>query len=240
MARHTRTHIYASPLHVGVTLVFVLLPFLYFVLFTNAAHLSGKTLALDIVISLLRILIAYCIAAVIGWTCAIAFYRGKRSLIALPLFDVLQSFPTFAALPIAVLAWGATNTTVIVFLSFAIIWPIFFSIVSSLRLIKHDWEEVATLYNLTGFSYIRSFLAPASLTGFITGSIIGLGDGWEALIATEIIVGTPFGLGTFFQTFSHNNHITLFGILGFLVIIFSINKLIWLPLLEWSHRRTEE
>lgn len=78
------------------------------------------------------------------------------------------------------------------------------------------------------------------MPGFITGSIVGLGEGWEALIATEIIVGMDTGLGNFFQTYSTNPKITAFGVLGFLILIFSINKVIWLPLLEWSHRKMEE
>lgn len=74
----------------------------------------------------------------------------------------------------------------------------------------------------------------------ITGSIIGLGEGWEALVATEIIVESRAGVGEFFTRFVSSSGITMFGILGFLVCIFSINALIWLPLLAWSHRRMEE
>jgi hypothetical protein len=60
------------------------------------------------------------------------------------------------------------------------------------------------------------------------------------LVATELIVKIKPGLGGFFEMFSHNLPVTALGILGFLIFIFSINKLAWLPLLEWSHRKMEE
>ncbi len=240
MTRHSHARIYQSRLHIGITLTFVVLPVLYFLLFTNTAHISGSELGNDIAVSFVRMFVAYAIAAILAWVCAVAFYRGRRALVALPVFDVFQSFPTFAALPLAVLLLGQTNTTVILFLVLTIIWPIFFSIISSLKLVKRDWYEASTIYGLHGFSYLKYFLGPATLTGLITGSIIGLGEGWEALVATEIIVRMPQGLGQFFQLFANNTTITAFGIGGFLLLIFSINKLVWLPLLEWSHQRTEE
>jgi ABC-type anion transport system duplicated permease subunit len=93
---------------------------------------------------------------------------------------------------------------------------------------------------LRGWDYLKYYLVPLSIPGIITGSIVGLGEGWEALVATEMIVGTKTGLGPFFQGFSQNVPVTIFGILGFLIIIFSINKLLWIPLLDWSHSKLEE
>jgi ABC-type nitrate/sulfonate/bicarbonate transport system permease component len=65
---------------------------------------------------MVRLFIAYIIAAGLGWIFAVGLTGGKRADIMLPLFDVLQSFPTFAALPLVIYAWGPSNTTVIFFL----------------------------------------------------------------------------------------------------------------------------
>jgi ABC-type anion transport system duplicated permease subunit len=121
-----------------------------------------------------------------------------------------------------------------------IIWPIFFTVVSQLKLLKTEWQEAVQISGLKGFNYLKYYLWPASLPGLITGSIIGLGEGWEALVATEIIVNHPVGLGSFFQTYTTSGSITALGIFGLLLLIFCVNKLIWLPLLEWSHKKTEE
>lgn len=242
--RHAHTiKIYQPPLHslhFAVTLFFVVLPFLALLLFSRLAHIASGRLLLDVLISSWRMLVAYLIAVILGWIFAVAFYRGKKATIALPFFDVLQSFPSFALLPLVIFTWGTSSYTVIFFLVLAIIWPIFFSIISSLKLIRQDWQEVAEIFDVKGIMYIKKFLIPVSFPGLITGSIVGLGDGWEVLIATEIIVGMRTGIGNFFQSFSHNPTVTVFGILGFLLFVFTINKFVWLKLLEWSHRKMEE
>lgn len=232
--------IYRSRLHLLVTVGMVSIPFIFLLVFSRAAKIGTATLFIDIFVSFLRLLVAYVISAVLGWIFAVLFYRGRRAAVALPIFDVLQSFPTFAALPLATFVWGPSNLTVIFFLVITVIWPIFFSVISSLKLMRRDWEEAAEIFNLRGLLYVKKFLLPVSMPGLITGSIVGLGEGWEALIATEIIVGMRNGLGSFFQMFSHNTTITALGILGFLLLIFSINKLVWLSLLEWSHRKMGE
>jgi len=237
---HQHFRIYRSRWHVAATIGLVLLPFLFFLIFSSVVHITVGHLYKDILVSLWRMLAAYVIALVLAWVLALSFYRGARAVIALPVFDVLQSFPTFAALPLAVHYLGHSNTTIIFFLVLAIVWPLFFAITSSLKLIKREWEEAVAVAGLRGWKRLWYYLFPVTVPGVVTGSIIGLGDGWEALVATEIIAVAPNGLGNFFQIFSQNATVTVFGILGFLLIIFSINKLIWLPLLDWSHRTMEE
>ncbi len=240
MKKSRHTLIYRSRRHLLATLFFVAVPPLFLLLFSRVAQVAARPLFADFMVSLLRLAAAYIISAVLGWLLAAAFYRGRRATIALPVFDVLQSFPTYAALPIATVLFRPSNLLVIFFLTLAIIWPIFFSVVSQLRLIRHDWEEAVAISQLSGASYLRLFLLPASMPGLITGSIVGLGDGWEALVATEIIIRTRSGLGSFFQSYASHATITAFGILGLLILIFSINKLIWLPLLEQSRILYEE
>lgn len=238
--RKKRFRIYISRWHVAATLFFLLAPFGFLLSFSRLFHIANTQLWADVLTSLIRMIIAYVMAATVGWILAVSFYRGKRALIVLPIFDVLQSFPTFAALPLVVYLWGASPAIVVFFLALEIIWPVFFSVVSMLKLMKHEWEEVTEVCRLGGLAYLRRFLWPVTLPAVITGSIIGLGDGWQALVATEIIVGLKSGLGNFFQGFSTNPTVTTLGILGFLLLIFSINKLLWLPMLEWSHRMMEE
>jgi ABC-type nitrate/sulfonate/bicarbonate transport system permease component len=238
--RKSHISIYRSTWHLTVTLLIVVAPFFFLYFFSRAADISSSELFRDVFVSSWRLLIAYIISTILAWIWAVSFYKGRRAAIALPFFDVLQSFPTFAALPTVVYFWGASGITVIFFLVITVIWPIFFSTVSSMKLVKRDWEEAVIMARLSSWDYFNKFLLPASIPGLVMGSIVGLGEGWEALVATEIIVKMPTGLGSFFQQFSQNPRIVGFGILGLLVLIFSMNKLIWLPLLEWSHQRMEE
>ena len=240
LIKRKRVVIYQSRMHMLAVVLFLLAPFLFLTFFSRIAHIATSKLYSDLGISLLRLLTAYAIAVVLGWTFAIVFYKGRRSAVALPIFDVLQSFPIFAILPLTTAVFGATNINVTFFLVLTIIWPVFFSILSSLKLMRRDWQEAVEIAGWHGFEYVKRFLWPVSVPGLITGSIIGLGEGWGALVATEIIVGVHTGLGDFFSSYSHNPAITFFGILGLLTLVFSINKLVWTPLLDWSHKLTEE
>ena len=243
---HPRRHphriagIYHSWLHVFSTLLALVIPFCIFLGFLWWKHVSTSSFLYDLSLSTLRLVLAYIIAAVLAWLMAVSFYRGRFAVVALPFFDVLQSFPTFAALPLATYVWGKSTTTVVFFLVITIIWPIFFTLISSLKLARHDWFEAVDIAEIRGPAYLRWYLFPITVPGLITGSIIGIGEGWEALVATEMIVGTPRGLGIFFQSFSENTAVTTLGIFGLLIVIFAINKMLWLPLLEWSHHRMDE
>lgn len=238
--RHHHHIIYKQRLHMFVTLLLVVVPVVFFLFFAELTHTTIQTLFTDIGVSLYRIFVAFFISVTLGWVLAVIFYKGKASVVALPLFDVLQSIPTFAALPLAVMYFGKSAWTVILFLILAMIWPILFSVIGSLKLIKSEYEEAVDIYGLHGWKRIKYFLFPASVPGLITGAIVGLGEAWEAIIATEIILGMQTGLGHFFQGFSESPKITTFGILGILMIIFAINKIFLLPLLDKSHLLIEE
>lgn len=226
--------------HLFISFLILFVPLLSLSIFSHIAHISIVTSFTDLFISSGRLLAAFLLAAITGWLLVVLFVRGKTESAALAIFDVMQSLPTFTILPLAVHFFGNSESTIIFFLAITIIWPIVFTIVSSLKQADKAWGEAVQISRIKGFDYIRYYLFPITAPGLVTGAIIGLGDGWEALIATEIILNIPQGLGTFFNTFADNTMTTFFGVLVFLAIIFSINKLVWLPLLDRSHELIEE
>jgi ABC-type nitrate/sulfonate/bicarbonate transport system permease component len=234
--------VYPSLQSMLVTVALVAAPFLFFFIGAQIGGIKFWPLMGDLGTSALRLAAAYLVSVTLAWILAVLFYQGLRAKVALPIFDVLQSFPTFAALPLAAFLLGPENIegTIIFFLVITIMWPILFSIISSLKMMRNDWQEAAAIYNLKGKDYLRYFVIPVSLPGVITGTVIGLGEGWEALIATELIVKAQQGLGSFFGIYEHNVYMTAFGITGFLLLIFVFNKFVWLSLMDWSHQMMEE
>src|SRR5690349_21617241 len=101
MHQHPHAKLYKSRAHLITTSVALVLPFILFLIFSRAISNVANIFFVGTFVSLIRMTIAYIISAILGWAGAVAFYRGRRSEIALPIFDVLQSFPTFAALPLA-------------------------------------------------------------------------------------------------------------------------------------------
>ncbi len=238
MSKH-HSNFYVSRLHIFTTILVALVPLVVFGLVAHFSAISTSELLSQMGVSVTRLVLAYLIAVILAWAFATLFYRGRRANVMLPI-DVLQSFPTFAILPTVTYIWGPRPSTVVFLLVITIIWPILFSITSSLKSIKQDWYDVAQISNLRGWNYLKSFLFPITIPGLITGSIIGLGEGWEALVGTEIIVGIQSGLGVYFQDHVQATLITAVGVFALMAVIFGINKLLWLPLLDWSHTRMEE
>lgn len=225
--------------HLFVAFCFLLIPLFGLLVFTAVTGISFQLTVYDLLVSVWRLGVAFVIATVLAWVLVVVLIKGKTEVPTLALFDVMQSLPTFTILPIAVHFLGQSESTIILFLIITVIWPIIFSIVSSIKQVDQSWRDAVAMSGIKGFDYIRYYLFPVTTPGIVTGAIIGLGDGWEALIATEIILQTQTGLGAFFQGFSSNSAETLLGVLVFLSVVFTINKLIWLPLLDKSHQLLE-
>lgn len=225
--------------HLAIAFCLFLIPLFGLFVFSLVSGISFYATLSDLSISLWRLFVAFIFATIIAWVLVVVLIKGRTEGLSLALFDVMQSLPTFTILPIAVHYLGQSEKTIIIFLIITIIWPIIFSIVSSIKQVDQSWSDAVAMSRIKRFDYIRYYLLPVTTPGIVTGAIIGLGDGWEALIATEIILGVKTGLGAFFQGFSNNSAETLLGVLVFLSVVFTINKLIWLPLLEKSHTMLE-
>lgn len=221
--------------HLLLAFAMMLFPLFALLVFSYVSDIDFGNAVYDLLISMWRLGCAFIIATIIAWLLVVGIIGSKFEGAALALFDVLQSLPTFVILPLGIYYFGQSEKTIILFLVITIVWPIIFSIVSALKQVNRSWREAVTISRLKGFNYVRYFLFPVSTPGITTGAIIGLGDGWEALIATELLLHTTTGLGPFFASFSTNTTMTLVGVLIFLSIIFTLNKFIWLPLLEKSH-----
>jgi ABC-type nitrate/sulfonate/bicarbonate transport system permease component len=229
-----------SRTHLLVGFAILIFPLVALVAFSLVNRISFNIALYDLFISVWRLGIAFIIATIVAWLLVVFLVRGKTEAPSLAVFDVLQSLPTFTILPIAVHYLGESESTIIFFLVITVIWPIIFTIVSSLKQSDRSWGEAVAISRIKGFDYVRLYLFPITAPGIVTGAIIGLGNGWEALIATELLLGTTTGLGPFFQGFSTNSTMTLFGVLIFLSFIYVMNKFIWLPLLDKSHRMIEQ
>lgn len=233
--------IYRKKWHLTAAFLIIILPFIFTLVFSYVTGVDAKKVFADLGASFMRIFAAYIISLVIATVLSLLLGRGKTGSFLLPLFDVLQSFPSFALLPIFTLWFGIGNTTAIFFLVITMVWPILFSTISSLNMVKKDLEEAAFIFGARGLKKFLYFTVPVSLPGLVVGSIVGLGEGWEAIVGAEIIGVTP-GIGGFINNASMQGNISIlsFGIISLLLFLFSINKLIWLPLLKRSHEFSHE
>lgn len=192
--------------------------------------------------SLTRIVIAYFIVLFISIV-TVLFVTSTAFLESLfvPILDALQSFPSFAIFPLLIVLFGKSSIDVIIILVLEMIWPLIFTILSAQKQIRTDVSEAAKVFGANNFKYLIYVLFPLLYPSIITGSIIAWGEAWETIIAAEIIANVS-GVGNYLSTAGANNqtNILIIGILSLLLILFLINKYLWLSLLNASAKYQQE
>lgn len=204
-------------------------------------HVDWSALGASLLLTLYRLALAYGIALVVGVFLALLVGWGPFIDFFFPFFDVLQNVPSFALLPIFIYFLGFTDTMIILFSVTSIIWPILFAILTAIKSAHTDLNDAATVFGATGWKRVVNYLGPLSFPAIVTGSIVGIAIGWEAVIGAEIIADTS-GFGAFIKGASSTgiNSATIAGTLAVLILVFIINRLVWAPLLAQSTKRYVE
>lgn len=199
------------------------------------------TLGKAIAYTTYRIIVAYGIALVLGVAIALLVGWSPLGDYLFPVFDVLQNLPSFALIPLFIYFLGYTNLMIILFAVSSIIWPILFAILTAIKSAHNDLNDAATIFGARGWKRIPYYLTPLSYPAMLTGSIVGIAIGWEAVIGAEIITNIA-GFGAFIKgvDVSGISQDAVAGMLAILVIVFIINRLVWAPLLAESAKRYAE
>jgi NitT/TauT family transport system permease protein/taurine transport system permease protein len=105
-----------------------------------------------------------------------------------------QAIGDIAWLPILVIWFGYGLTTMTVVIVYTVIFPVVLNTVLGVRSIPINMHRAALSLGASRARLLWEVVLPGALPNIITGLRNGLGYGWRALIATEIIVGTS-GIG---------------------------------------------
>lgn len=188
-----------------------------------------------------RLALAYAVALVLGVVIALLVGWSPFSDAFFPFFDILQNIPSFALIPLFIYFFGFTDQMIVLFAVSSIIWPILFAVLTAIKNAHSDLNDAATIFGATGLRRIFSYLAPLSFPAILTGSIVGIAIGWEAVIGAEIIADTS-GFGAFIKSASASgiDQASIAGMFAILTIVFVVNRLVWAPLLAESAKRYAE
>lgn len=224
--------VFKRGIHVFVVFVILALPLIFIFLAGQISQISASTLLSDMGLSLFRLFLAYTISLVLGAGIAVLVGQSKLGDFFVPVFDVLQNLPSFALIPLFIILFGRTNKMAIIFAASSMLWPILFYVLNSLKTARTEFNEAATVFGATGAKRVFNYLIPLSFPAIITGSIVGISIGWEAVIGIEII-SLSNGIGAFLNNALGASHRTLFfGTIALLLVVFSINRLVWMPLIK--------
>jgi taurine transport system permease protein len=111
-----------------------------------------------------------------------------------PLLLFFQAVGDIAWLPILIIWFGFSLTSVTFVIVYTVIFPLTVSIVAGVDSIPTDMIRAARALGAKRRHILLEVILPGSLPAVATGIRTGMGYGWRALIAAEIIVGTS-GIG---------------------------------------------
>lgn len=131
------------------------------------------------------------IGIALGFLIGLNRYARKFSW---PILLFFQAIGDIAWLPILIIWFGFSLTSVTLVIVYTVTFPLIISIVAGIDAVPQNLLRAADSLGAKGYQRILYVVLPAALPGVSSGIRTGLGYGWRALIAAEIIIGTS-GVG---------------------------------------------
>jgi NitT/TauT family transport system permease protein len=190
--------------------------------------------------STVRMVLAYAIS--LGWTlpCALAATNSPRFRRWLsPIAEIVGSMPATALFPVIVVfviqVTGGMNLASILLILTGMQWYLLFNLLAGVNQIPEELKEAARAYGLSRWATWRKLDVPALVPSIVTGSMTAWGGGWNALILSEYFVyrGHTYkvlGLGALLDAATYetgNNLMILLSLLSMVVVVVSLNRLVW-------------
>jgi NitT/TauT family transport system permease protein/taurine transport system permease protein len=187
------------------------------VLAALAGLVSRGELQTDILVSLGRIALATVISIVLGVGLGLlaALNRPFGDLLS-PLATFFNSISGIAWIPLAITWFGLGTAAVTFIIVNAIFFLVFFNTVLGVRSVPRIMEQAVQTLGGGRLALVKDVFLPGALPYIMSGVRSGLGFGWRALIAAELIAATS-GLG--FLIFDASNFFRTDQILGGILVI---------------------
>jgi len=149
----------------------------------------------DVGASLLRIVLGFALAAVLGVAGGIAIARSRLAEDVLrPLFEVARPIPAIALVPIAILAFPGNEQGMVFITMTAAFFPILVSTRHAVRALPTVVEEAVRTLGAGRWAVLRRVVLPGALPGIFSGLSVGMGVAWICVISAEMISG-QYGVG---------------------------------------------
>ncbi|GAA1088017.1 MULTISPECIES: ABC transporter permease [Kitasatospora] len=186
--------------------------------------------------SLWRGISGFVAAVVIGTPIGLLVARVKPVRAALgPVLSGLQSLPSVAWVPAAVIWLGINNSAMYAVILLGAVPSIANGLVSGVDQVPPIYLRAGRTLGATGLAGARHVLLPAALPGYLAGLKQGWAFSWRSLMAAELIASSPdlgLGLGRYLENQREFNDMSgvLLGIVLILVVGVAIDLLVFSPL----------
>ena len=155
--------------------------------------------------SLYRVLLAVGAATALGVPLGLAMGWSPRfRFVVDPLLEFIRPIPPLAWIPLSILWFGIGDVQIVYIIFLAAFFPIVLNSLAGARDVDPYLVRAGLSLGAGPRELFLSVVLPAALPHIFTGMRVGLGIGWMALVAGEL-VAAPSGLG-----YMINNARTLF------------------------------
>ncbi|GAB2858944.1 ABC transporter permease [Streptomyces deserti] len=207
----------------------------------HQAWLQGELLGY-IWTSVSRGLLGFCFALLIGTPLGLLVARVKFVRAAIgPILSGLQSLPSVAWVPPAVIWLGLNNQMMYAVILLGAVPSIANGLVSGVDQVPPLFLRAGRTMGATGLKGTWHIVLPAALPGYVAGLKQGWAFSWRSLMAAEIIASFPdlgVGLGQLLENGRNASDMAMVfeGILLILIVGIAIDLLIFSPLERWVLR----
>lgn len=163
-----------------------------------------------------------------------------------PLLMFFQAVADIAWLPIVIVWFGFSLTAVTFVIVYTIVFPLMISIVAGVEQVPRDLILASRSLGARRLQVFTEVILPGALPAVATGIRTGLGYGWRALIAAEIIIGSS-GVGFMMIDSRRGGEVTgvFIGMVVLGVLWFALDALVLAPferstVERWGMVRTAE
>ncbi|UCM90977.1 ABC transporter permease [Streptomyces marincola] len=189
--------------------------------------------------SVSRGILGFMIAVAVGTPLGLIVARVKLVRAAIgPVLTGLQSLPSIAWVPAAIIWFGLTNGTIYAVVLLGAVPSIANGIVSGVDQIPPLYLRAGRMLGARGLTAVRHVLLPAALPGYLAGLKQGWAFSWRSLMAAELIVQSPSlgtGLGQLMEGFRTMQNMS--GVLATIILILVVGVAIDLLFFSPLERR---
>ncbi len=153
------------------------------------------TLAVDIVVSLKRVLVGAFFGIVVGLV--LGFISGLVPFVERllrPIVDIIRQISLYAWIPLIVLWFGIGELSKDVIIARGVFIPVYINCVSGIKNIQKEYVELGKVLELNRSTFLRKIVFPSAAPVIFTGLRLAIGEAWTAVVAAEVLGGLT-GLG---------------------------------------------
>jgi NitT/TauT family transport system permease protein/taurine transport system permease protein len=193
----------------------------------------------DIRDSMLRLAVGVVAGISTGVMCGVILGMNRRIAdVFEPVCSFFNSLSGIAWIPLALVWFGIGPKSVTFVLWNSIYFLVLFNTLLGVRSVPLVFEHAALTLGATRWQVIRDVTLPGALPNIVMGIRMGIGFGWRALIAAEMI-GATSGLGFMIYNagVNHRTDIIVTGIVIIGTIWLATHHFLLLPFERWTIER---